>query len=247
MRPATAASVLRWWTRLYTAGLPRAERESRRAEVESDLWESLRDPVGSRQIWSRLFLGAVDDVSWSITSMEQASRSSLWWSVGSLLTVSAVAVLLISSPDSAAMRETMWAWPAAKVLHVLGLVALVGLRLFIDLRLIGGFLGAVPVATLVQSVTPWTVGAALVTVATGLALFVADPNLLAANTLFRLKVAALGVALVNLWYLHAVALRGVAEWDANKPVPPAARASSYLSLILWVSVIGISLLVPFAT
>ena len=37
MSPRAAAGVARWWTRLYTAGLPADLRDARRAEVESDL------------------------------------------------------------------------------------------------------------------------------------------------------------------------------------------------------------------
>jgi len=243
MRAQTAAHLLRWWTRLYTVAMPREQRERRRAEVESDLWESLRDPAGSRQILSRLLLGVADDVGWSITHMEQTSRSSLWWSVGSLLVFVAVAGTLIYAPESAVMREAIWAWPTVAGLHVVGIVTLISLRLLIDLRLIGlrWPFGGVPMATLARRVTPWTALAVLLTLATGLALYAVDPGDLAANSMFQIKIAALVLALVNVWYCHAVALRDAAQWQPT----PAARASGYLSLTLWAVLIGISLLVPY--
>jgi len=248
MRAETAARLLRWWTRVYTATLPPAERERRRAEVESDLWESSRDPAGSRQILSRLLLGVADDVGWSINTMEPTSRSSLSWSVGSLLTISVVAGFLIVAPESAAMREWSWAWPTTIALHVLGIVALIALRMFVDLKLIGlsWAVDGVPMATLVQRITPWTLVAAVVVLATGLALVAGEPRLFATNSIFQIKIAAVVLALGNAWYLHAVALRGVAQGDSRATPPPAARLSAYLSLLLWVVVIGTSVLAPYA-
>jgi hypothetical protein len=249
MRAQTAAHLLRWWTRLYTLALPLEQRERRRAEVESDLWESLRDPVGSRQILPRLLLGVADDVDWSIAHMDETSRSSLRWSIGSLLVFLAAASTLIYAPDSQTMREAIWAWPTASVLHVVGIVSLIVVRLLVDLRLIGlrWPFGAVPMATLARRLTPWTVMSALITLATGLALYAVDPGDLAANSMFQIKVAALVLALVNIWYCHAVALPNAANGDSQGAPTPTARASGYLSLTLWAVLIGISLLVPYTT
>jgi hypothetical protein len=240
MSPEAEARLLRWWTRVYTAGLPPTERERRRAEVESDLWESSRDPDGSRQVLSRLLLGVADDVGWSINTMEPTSRSSLSWSVGSLLMISVVAGFLIYAPESAAMREWSWAWPTTIALHVIGVVALIGLRMFVDLRLIGlsWAVDGLPTTKLVQRITPWTLIAAVLVLATGLALVAGEPRLFATNTIFQIKIAAVLLALGNAWYLHTVALRDV--------VTPAARVSAYLSLVLWIVVIGASVLAPYA-
>jgi hypothetical protein len=247
MSAQAAAHLTRWWTRLYTLCMPPEQRERRRAEVESDIWESLRDPVGSRQILPRLLLGVADDVSWSITHMEPTSRSSLWWSVGSLLVFVAVASTLIYAPDSEVMREAIWAWPTAAALHVVGIVTLIALRLLIDLRMIGlrWPFGGVSMSTLARRVTPWTAIAALLTLATGLALYAVDPGDLAANSMFQIKIAVLALALVNVWYCHAVALRDAAQGDPQQAPTPAARASGYLSLTLWAVLIGVSLLVPY--
>jgi hypothetical protein len=225
-----------------------AERDRRRAEVESDLWESSRDPIGRRQILSRLLLGVADDVGWSINYMEPASKASLSWSVGSLLMISVVASFLILAPESAAMREWSWAWPTTIALHVIGVVALIGLRMFVDLRLIGlsWAIDGLPTATLVQRITPWTLITAVVVLATGLALVAGEPRLFATNTIFQIKIAAVLLALGNAWYLHTVALRDVAESGSGRTPTAAARVSAYLSLLLWIVVIGASVLAPYS-
>jgi hypothetical protein len=65
-----AIAVVRAWTRVYTWQLPSALRESRRAEIESDLWESRLDTGRSvstaMQVTMRLLLGIPDDLQWRV-------------------------------------------------------------------------------------------------------------------------------------------------------------------------------------
>jgi hypothetical protein len=62
--------VVRTWTRLYTSGMPPVLRDSRRAEIESDLWEFQRDPAamgGSSptiHILVRMVIGILADLCW---------------------------------------------------------------------------------------------------------------------------------------------------------------------------------------
>ncbi len=66
-----AASVVRGWTRLYTAGLEPLLRNSRRGEIDSDLWEHAHAGRGAAhagtvagQILARCLLGVGADLSW---------------------------------------------------------------------------------------------------------------------------------------------------------------------------------------
>jgi uncharacterized protein (TIGR03435 family) len=67
-----AMTLVRTWTRVYTHGLPQAERNDRQAEIESDLWEFTHDPDAPQggwaamQILARLLTGIPDDVAWRI-------------------------------------------------------------------------------------------------------------------------------------------------------------------------------------
>src|SRR5215467_8094597 len=68
---SSAASLVRGWTRLYTSRLPANVRERRRAEVESDLWESQQPedgctPAVALHVLARLVLGIPDDLGWWI-------------------------------------------------------------------------------------------------------------------------------------------------------------------------------------
>ena len=73
----TAAALTRAWVRLYTVGMPADLRETRRAEIEADLWEHQRDAQASGmsrtvlavEILLRTFTGLVDDLSWRVEAI----------------------------------------------------------------------------------------------------------------------------------------------------------------------------------
>src|SRR5262245_34338785 len=72
MRPLfrIATSAVRWWTRLYTRGLP--ERAARLEEIESDLWEFAHDQTETHtlspglHVLLRLLLGMPSDLVWRV-------------------------------------------------------------------------------------------------------------------------------------------------------------------------------------
>jgi uncharacterized protein (TIGR03435 family) len=67
-----AVNCVRVWTWLYTWRMPPASREMRRAEIESDLWESQSDATGgdglgaALHILLRLLIGIPDDLGWRL-------------------------------------------------------------------------------------------------------------------------------------------------------------------------------------
>jgi hypothetical protein len=92
-----AVAAVRAWTRFYTCGLPGEQRETRRDEIDSDLWESLNDSTISGRrtlallIAARLIVGMPDDLGWR---SEQAAAGAGWrWRVA--LTVVAATVFAL--------------------------------------------------------------------------------------------------------------------------------------------------------
>ena len=245
MSPRTAAGVARWWTRLYTAGLPANLREARRAEVESDLWESVTDGAPSRHILARLALGVVDDLSWSLTFMDTSTRATATWSVGTLLVFVLCWMWLSLAPQSGTMLSSRWAFPLASAFHLLGIVLFVGMRLPLDLRVAGWAFGGTAVSDVMTRVGPWSLAGAIVTVVSGMALYTGDSSRMAANPVFQFKVAALSAALLNAWVFHAVLARRARDWDITSPLPAPAIASAYLSLALWAVLIVAGRLVAY--
>lgn len=78
-----AIAAVRSWTRLYTWRLPAAVRGVRRAEIESDLWESQQDSDNHRRLnpavhtLIRLLLGVPDDLRWRTAHASSRGRT-LW-------------------------------------------------------------------------------------------------------------------------------------------------------------------------
>ena len=175
MSPRAAAGVARWWTRVYTAGLPLDLREARRAEVESDLWESVADGARSRHILARVALGLADDLTWSLTFMDTTTRNTAGWSLGSLAVLGAAWLWLTQAPAIALMRDSAWAFPVAGINHLLGLVLLIGMRLPLDLRLMGWAFDGMPISQLARRTAPFALIGAIVTIASGMAMYSADP------------------------------------------------------------------------
>ena len=245
MNARAAAGIARWWTRLYTAGLPIHLRDARRAEVESDLWDSVSDGAPSHHILARVALGVMDDLTWSLTLMDTTTRNTAGWSLGSLAVLAIAWLWLSQAPTSMLMRESAWAFPVAAANHLLGLVLLVGMRLPLDLRLMGWAFDGMPVSQLARRTAPFALVGGIVTIASGMAMYSADPARMTANPAFAFKVAALSAALVNAWWFHAVLTRRIAEWDTTAAPPVLVQASGYASLLLWIALIVAGRLTAF--
>ena len=106
--------LVRTWTRLYTIGVAPDLRDRRRAEIESDLWESRHQPqrpYTAAHVLLRLLLGVRDDVAWR-SSCRRPSK----------VTRAAVAGLIAGSPrtDPRQIRSrfTKWLTPSSDTFSV---------------------------------------------------------------------------------------------------------------------------------
>ena len=76
-----AVDVARTWVRLYTSRMPTELRVTRRAEIDSDLWDHEKDAqedgmpplVTALEIFLRTLLGVLDDLNWCLEA-RQAGR-----------------------------------------------------------------------------------------------------------------------------------------------------------------------------
>ena len=138
---------------------------------------------------------------------------------------------------SVELHESRYVFLLVLMIHVLTISVFVGTAVMIDLRLLGKMLTSVPVSQVVARLLPWSELGFGVMVVTGTLLFYAAPLGRYQNVFFRLKMAALVVAVLNVWVFRRTVYRGVAEWDLD-PVPPRrARMMGALSLILLAMII----------
>ena len=133
---------------------------------------------------------------------------------------------------SVAFHESRYVFLLVLMIHVLTLSVFVGTALMIDLRLLGKTMTHVPVSQVVTRLMPWTEAGFVVMVVTGALLFYAAPIARYENIFFRVKMAALAIAVINMWLFRRNVYRRVAEWDLD-PVPPRrVRMVGALSLLL---------------
>jgi hypothetical protein len=143
---------------------------------------------------------------------------------------------LQATPLAAAMRHGLWLYPAVEILHIAGIVLLVGCVVVFDLRLLG-WSRQLPVSALAGHLLPWSLVGFLLVLPSGLLMFSAHAADLYANPVFRLKLVVITLALANVLLFHLGSFRRAANWDTRVPAPASARAAGALSLGLWLVVI----------
>jgi hypothetical protein len=133
---------------------------------------------------------------------------------------------LAASALGRAMRGSFWLYPTVNVGHVLGAATLFGMILAADLRLLG--LGrALPADAVLRFTLPWAWGGFALAALTGPLLFAAHPLVVAADPFFRIKLALLLVARLNMLAFQRI----------GRLTGRAHRASAALSIAAWLGVL----------
>lgn len=146
------------------------------------------------------------------------------------------------SAFGAVMRETLLAYPAANLAHILGLALLVGAIVALDLRLLG-VVRAVPADAASRLLTPIAVAGLALLALSGPALFAADAGPLADHPLMQAKMLLLVLALVNAGLFRALWQRRLAQWDAAAPAWGRGQAAA--SIALWLAVAACGRLIAY--
>ena len=135
------------------------------------------------------------------------------------------------------VRNSIFLYPAANVLHVVGVISFFGLVATMDLALLGAGGGA-PAKQVVGRLRPFAVALLLLIAATGSVLFVAEAVAIAANPIFQLKIALLVLALTNVV---------VNEWALRSRGDGAslARLTALMSLLAWLGVAALGRLIAY--
>lgn len=127
-------------------------------------------------------------------------------------------------------RGSADAYPIANVLHLLGLVMVLGGIGVVDLRIAGAW-RALPVEPLARALTPVAVMGLALMLASGTVLFAADGAALARSGMFQTKLLLIATAVAN-----ALLFRWRWRTLSTGEPPVAARVLALLSIGLWLSV-----------
>jgi hypothetical protein len=144
----------------------------------------------------------------------------------------------------AAMRESLWLYPAAETIHLLGIATLVGCTVAFDLRLLGISRHLPARATARHLLTCARTGFAVAAIS-GFLLFTSDATALARNPAFRWKLALIAVAGLNALRFHLRPFRTGDDWDRGVPTPLSAKIAAVISLTVWVGAVTAGRLIAY--
>ena len=136
------------------------------------------------------------------------------------------------------VRDTKWLFPGIEMVHLFGIVTLVGTTAALDLRLTNLWLRPWPVSLLMRRLLPWSWAAFVVMVSTGAGLFVSDPMRFFYNTSFRIKMVLIVFAGVNAFVFQITAFRSLERWDLGADTPRGAKMAGFCSLVLWFGIVA---------
>lgn len=158
----------------------------------------------------------------------------------------AVAGLLQGLEDSAlanVIRQSSWLYPFLEIVHILGIVLLVGAAFLFDLRLLG-FSKKLPVPDLARHLLPWSRRGLYLIIPSGLLLFSTNAVALAEDPVFHIKLIMLLVGGLNAGFFHRFLASSSPEW-AQGNTPRAARVVAVCSMVVWVVVIACGRLLAY--
>lgn len=152
---------------------------------------------------------------------------------------------LEQSPLAAAVKQSLWVYPAANTVHILALMVFIAAVAAMDLRLLGAFAATRP-ADVVVPARRVAIGALLVQATSGFLLFAPEASKIIANPVFLAKIAFIAAGLVNALTLGRFAAPTIASIPAGAPLPNRLRAAAAASLAIWFAVAALGRLIAYA-
>lgn len=143
-----------------------------------------------------------------------------------------------------AIRQSAWMYPWLEILHISGIVLLVGAAFLFDLRLLG-FSKNLPVTALVDYLINWSHKGLWMVIPTGLLLFICNAKTLGFDPIFWIKMVLIILAGLNAEKFHRYTLTSVSSWNKYVDTPVSAKLSAIFSIIAWFAVIACGRLLAY--
>jgi hypothetical protein len=147
---------------------------------------------------------------------------------------------LEASAAAQSLRRSVWLYPAANVLHVLGLMGFFAAVAAMDVAALRARRAAA-LRAFIAPLRPLAAVLLAAQVATGIMLFLPEASHIWENAIFRLKLIAIFLALANVAVLEVV-LRPVPP-DARPPA--GVRGVAALSLAIWLTAAALGRLIAY--
>jgi hypothetical protein len=147
---------------------------------------------------------------------------------------------------ASSIRQSLWLYPALEIVHIVGIVILVGGAFLFDLRLLG-FARNLPLTALSRHLLPWSQRGLILIIPSGILLFMTNSKTLSIDPTFWLKMILLLLAAINVLVFHRLLFKPLhhPENPHNKELSPAAKISALISISLWVAIIACGRLLAY--
>ena len=127
--------------------------------------------------------------------------------------------------------------PITQALHILGIAAVMGSILMIDLRILGLAVPSQNVSEMMRRLLPWTFWALLSNALTGLPFVLARPYRYFLNPVFGWKMSFLVPAVLLAVVFYLLNRREIGYWEGSSARRASARVIAVASLALWIGVV----------
>jgi hypothetical protein len=136
------------------------------------------------------------------------------------------------------VREATWAYPLANLVHLLGMILLIGGIGLLDLRIVGAF-RTLPLMLLSRALVPVGLTGLMLMLLSGPLLFAADAVALSRSSIFAWKLGLIALALSNAAIFRLC-------WDGRTEEPPVRlRIMAGLSLAFWLGAASLGRLIAY--
>jgi hypothetical protein len=137
-----------------------------------------------------------------------------------------------ASPLSKAISTSTWAFAVIESIHLLALAVIGGAVLIVDLKLLGYGIRTQTLEEVARDAQKWFLGSWAVMIATGLLLFVSEPQKLYYSTPFAVKMICLLLGTIFALTIR----RKVTQASADRVSPLTMKLVALVSLALWFGV-----------
>lgn len=145
-------------------------------------------------------------------------------------------VWLENTALSSMIRQSLWMYPALEIVHILGIVLLVGAAMLFDLRLLG-FSSKLSLNEMSIYLLLWSRRGLLLVIPSGLLLFISNAGTLGLDLTFWIKMILLALAAVNAIVFHKFVFLSQDEGDNYGNLSFRYKVPALVSIIVWIAVI----------
>lgn len=134
------------------------------------------------------------------------------------------------------IRQDLWLYPVVEIVHLMGVVLLVGSVMMFDIRILGSSKD-ISVKKISRHLLPWSYGGLGIILPSGFLLFMTNATALVNDPVFQIKLSLIVLGGLNALFFNRLASGSVHQWDRYKPAPLSLKVMAGISLFIWVTVI----------